>query len=54
MRFLLPERSLYMNITPKQMLLYAVSDRAWSNSDEEFSVTGRAGDKERSYNIPAS
>lgn len=25
-----------MNITPKQMLLYAVSDRAWSNSDEEF------------------
>ena len=36
MRFLLPERSLYMNITPKQMLLYAVSDRAWSNSDEEF------------------
>ena len=36
MRILLPERSLYMNITPKQMLLYAVSDRAWSNSDEEF------------------
>ena len=36
MRFLLPERSLYMNITPKQMLLYAVSDRSWSNSDEEF------------------
>lgn len=36
MRFLLPERSLYMNITPKQMLLYAVSDRAWSNSGEEF------------------
>lgn len=25
-----------MNITAKQMLLYAVSDRAWSNSDEEF------------------
>lgn len=25
-----------MNITPKQMLLYAVSDRAWSDSDEEF------------------
>ena len=25
-----------MNITPKQMLLYAVSDRAWSNNDEEF------------------
>lgn len=25
-----------MNITPKQVLLYAVSDRAWSNSDEEF------------------
>lgn len=25
-----------MKITPKQMLLYAVSDRAWSNSDEEF------------------
>lgn len=25
-----------MNITPKQMLLYAVSDRAWSGSDEEF------------------
>ena len=25
-----------MNITPKQMLLYAVSDRSWSNSDEEF------------------
>ena len=25
-----------MNITAKQILLYAVSDRAWSNSDEEF------------------
>lgn len=25
-----------MNITAKQMLLYAVSDRAWSVSDEEF------------------
>lgn len=25
-----------MNITAKQMLLYAVSDRAWSNSDDEF------------------
>ena len=25
-----------MNITPKQMLLYAVSDRVWSDSDEEF------------------
>lgn len=25
-----------MNITAKQMLLYAVSDRAWSNCDEEF------------------
>ena len=25
-----------MNITAKQMLLYAVSDRAWSSSDEEF------------------
>lgn len=25
-----------MNITAKQMLLYAVSDRAWSGSDDEF------------------
>ena len=25
-----------MNITAKQMLLYAVSDRAWSGNDEEF------------------
>lgn len=25
-----------MNITSEQMLLYAVSDRAWSSSDEEF------------------
>lgn len=25
-----------MNITAKQMLLYAVSDRAWSNSDDGF------------------
>ena len=36
MRFFILKGIDNMNITPRQMLLYAVSDRAWSNSDEEF------------------
>ena len=36
MRFFILKGAVDMKITPKQMLLYAVSDRAWSNSDEEF------------------
>ena len=36
MRFFILKGKNIMNITPRQMLLYAVSDRAWSRDDEEF------------------
>ena len=36
MRFFILKGTNIMNITPRQMLLYAVSDRAWSRDDEEF------------------
>lgn len=34
-----------MRITARQLLLYAVSDRAWSNSDEEFLIQAESAIK---------
>ena len=36
MRFFILKGTNIMNITPRQMLLYAVSDRAWSRDEDEF------------------
>lgn len=41
MRFFILKGKNIMNITPRQMLLYAVSDRAWSRDDEEFTAQVR-------------